>query len=778
MIVVPRKLVVYLVAVACSFAATPPACVGSLPVGSFRLVVQPEKGGGARPLRLLNNLKAGEKLRYEPFRIPDAVKQKAQVALVLVPPSQNLIVLDPHAAAKPAEWKIPQDAGVVALVFGPHGLNVKKVKSLVGRNEEILTQLADYAEQTEKIETLVATVEKSETSGANLNAALAGFSAQYGLALPKIDSKAPSDQQAALLLRAMMPSVAAYDPLNPRSTVQQSTGLAASLAAMFFGTPVGLVAGGASLFQNLRVAMFPDTEFRSAIAHPADADAMALCAKPQAAKPHTRIAYLWAHRVPGLDAPAAGIAAGQHLPLTLNSTVKGTNFLHLDRAHDWRLAAVSSKDSFPVKVTSAPDALTLDLAQIKVPPGEYRLTAQWDWEPMVLGGTLQLHALDDLASARLSQPSRDRLVEAGGHVPVELTGADFQFVEKVAIEKEGKRRGQPQTLEFTLPTGKRMGEQRTLETEIDAGTLRQGSYRLLLTQADQKTRAVPVTIHAPVPKFDNLPVRVNLGEAEQPLSLRGAPLDRIERIDTPAGEVTMSGGSASIKLREEVRAGEEFPMELKLRGIDQPVTLAKAILVAGRRPRITGVRKSPPGEAAVALRAGEVPAGSPVSFELSVENMDPSAAVDLNCADKTERVQARTAGAGVLFFAVDPGSIGHSGCQLEATVTLAATGTSKPARLGRVVRLPRIAQFHLTDEKLGDSIYAGSIEGMDLETIAKTGWDDQNGLPVEGLPTSAGAGEQRQTLKIALPWPAPAPHAPLFIWLRGESQGRPTGVKY
>jgi hypothetical protein len=158
--------------------------------------------------------------------------------------------------------------------------------------------------------------------------------------------------------------------------------------------------------------------------------------------------------------------------------------------------------------------------------------------------------------------------------------------------------------------------------------------------------------------------------------------------------------------------------------------------------------------------------------------MDPSAAVDLNCADKTERVQARTAGAGVLFFAVDPGSIGHSGCQLEATVTLAATGTSKPARLGRVVQLPRIAQFHLTDEKLGDSIYAGSIEGMDLETIAKTGWDDQNGLPVEGLPTSAGAGEQRQTLKIALPWPAPAPHAPLFIWLRGESQGRPTGVKY
>jgi hypothetical protein len=152
--------------------------------------------------------------------------------------------------------------------------------------------------------------------------------------------------------------------------------------------------------------------------------------------------------------------------------------------------------------------------------------------------------------------------------------------------------------------------------------------------------------------------------------------------------------------------------------------------------------------------------------------------VDLTCADKTLRVPARTAGEGVLFFALDPGTVGQSGCPLQARVTVPATGVSKPVPLGRVVRLPRIAEFRLTDEKLGDSIYAGAIEGLDLETIARTGWDDQNGLPVEALPTTSGAEPQRQTLKIALPWPAPSPHAPLFIWLRGESQGRPTGVKY
>ena len=199
---VSPKLVVSLAALAASFAATtPPACVGSLPVGSFRLLVQPEKGGGVRSLRLLNNLKAGAKLRYEPVKIPDAVKQKAQVALVLLPSSQDLMVLDPMAAGKPAEWKVPADTAVVALVFGPRGLNVRKVKSLVGRNEEMLAQLADYAEQTEKIETLVDAVAKSEASGANIDAALAGFSAQYGVALPKIDTRAPSDQQAGVLLQ-------------------------------------------------------------------------------------------------------------------------------------------------------------------------------------------------------------------------------------------------------------------------------------------------------------------------------------------------------------------------------------------------------------------------------------------------------------------------------------------------------------------------------------------------------------------------------------------------
>ena len=774
----PRTFVVFFASLALAAAATPPSCIGSLPVGSFRLTVRPEKGGPARSLRSLNNLKAGQTLRYEPVKIPDAVKQKASVALLLVSPAQELAVLDSRPASKACEWKIPANASVIALVFGPHGLNVRRVKSLVGGNEEILAQLADYAEQTEKIEALVDVLAKSEASGGNVDAALTGFAAQYGVALPKVDARATSEQQAGVLLKALVPSVSAYDPLNPRSAWQQSTGLAASLAAMFFGTPVGLIAGGASLFQNLRVAMFPETEFRSAIAHAAEDESMQLCARPQKAKAHTRVAYLWAHRVPGLAPPSPTLAESPHLPLGVKSAVKVTGIAHSERAHDWRLVAAGSEATFPVAVSASADALTLDLAQTKAPPGTYRLAAVWDWESFDVRGALQLHALDDFASVRLTQASRDRLVEGSGRVAVELTGADFEFLDKVEIEKDGKRRSAPVTLDFTLSKGKRAGEQRSLETEIDTSTLGRGSYRLLLAQAGQKPRAVPLTIHAPAPKFENLPVRVNLGEVEQPLALRGAAWDRIEKISSPAGEISMSRKMAVIRLRDGLTAGEEFPIELKLRGIEQPVTVPRAIVIAGPRPVITAVRQSSAGESSAALRSGEVPAGSPVSFELSVDHLEAGATVDLACGENSIRVPARTAGAGVMFFAADPGTVGQSGCALTATVTVPATGISAPADLGRVVRLPRIAQFRLTEEKLGDSIYAGIIEGQDLETIAQTGWNAESGVRVDGLPTASAADPHRQTLKIALPWPAPAPHAPLFIWLRGEAQGRPTGVKY
>jgi hypothetical protein len=95
-----------------------------------------------------------------------------------------------------------------------------------------------------------------------------------------------------------------------------------------------------------------------------------------------------------------------------------------------------------------------------------------------------------------------------------------------------------------------------------------------------------------------------------------------------------------------------------------------------------------------------------------------------------------------------------------------------------VVRLPRIENFSLTDEKLNAGTYAGILKGQDLETIEKTGWNAGAGFAVRDLPTAvAGAGHQ-QALRVPLPWPSPAPHAPLYIWLRGETEGRSTRARY
>jgi hypothetical protein len=95
-----------------------------------------------------------------------------------------------------------------------------------------------------------------------------------------------------------------------------------------------------------------------------------------------------------------------------------------------------------------------------------------------------------------------------------------------------------------------------------------------------------------------------------------------------------------------------------------------------------------------------------------------------------------------------------------------------------VIRVPHLDKFALTAERVGDSAYAGSLEGRDLDVIEKTGWDVQNGVPVDSIPTPIPGDPTRQTLRVLLPWPAPAPHAPLYIWLRGERQGRKTSVAY
>jgi hypothetical protein len=831
-------------------------------------MLQPEGKGPALPLSSVNLIRPGEKLKYEPIHIPIPIKDKAQIAILLVPASalasdagnsnsgsasagsanadlkvgatshaakgktkqKDLVVLEARPAKAPAQWVIPTRASIVGVVFGPHGLDVKKVSSMVEKNEDLIPQLADYAQQTATVEALVQTlaqIEQSPTYGTDVNAALRGFSAAYGLGIPKLDTAAPTDQQAAQLLGAVLPSLSTYDPLTSERTamVAQSTGLASSVAALFFGTPVGLAAGGAALFENLRIMVFPDTDFHAAFTQPVPSDGLALCSKDQKLKPRTRPAYLWMLRVPDVGAPAASLPETPCLPLGWKSTVKIAcanpgQLKNLLRVRDWELVSGGHSAEVPVtvKIGEPDDSLELDLSKTKLPEGEYHLAAKWDWEPMEVQGDINLRSFADFSHAKLSPDSEDRLVEGTGLVRVQLTGADFEFVNKVALVPSDKAAGSSPVsgplkevatlkaegleLPFTVPKAGSTAEGTTLDVNIDTATLPPGSYFLKLTQTNGSNHDLGFVVHPPNPTLSNLPLRANLGETRQTFALEGTELERIEGISSEGATWTLAPVAtgaqnlrerkATLKLMPKAKKGESLDASLNVSELHTPLKIFDVVQVVGPRPKITGVNGSSLQTTDVALRQGEITAGGPVSFSIQTENAGSNPDFELRCAtegdakkslslhpgERTGTAQLDFAGEGILFLSLDPGSVGRTGCQLEATVIADETGASESYSLGRVIRLPHIQKFVLTDQKKDSDLYLGSLTGQELQVIEKTGWDSQAGYPVQGIPVPTVGDPQNQTLQIELPWPPPSPRAPLYVWLRGETTGRVTEARY
>ncbi|HET9180237.1 MAG TPA: hypothetical protein VFQ24_17920 [Terriglobia bacterium] len=799
-------------------AISPGTCSAGTPVTQFRLMLVPEHGQPPLPINSVNEVLRGEKLKYEPPSADQKSAPRGKITVILVPassgPSSKIEVLDPKPANAVQEWNVPARASIVGVVYGPHGLDVKKFNSLIEHNQNLIPQLADYAEKAATVEALVQTLsnyEQSPPASRDLDAVLKGFSSQYGVSLPSINSTAPADQQASQLLHAVVPVLSSYDPLAERKSsaaLQQSAGVAAWVAALFWGsTPVGLAAGGASLLQNMMTLMFPDTDFRAAFAQTTSSKNLELCTTQKQPAKRMRTAFLWVRRVPNSGPPAATLPATAYVPLDWKSEVQVTcatrvQLRDLSRAREWRLVSDDHHSSVPVDVTvgSAADTLTLDLSKASLSPGKYKLAALWDWTPFDVGGTLELHKFADLSSAKVEQESEDNLVHGSGTVAVKLTGPDFEFVNKLALVRAGSQNATAKDLSFTLDKGKQGGEQKALQTEVDTSTLEPGRYLLMLTQLNGAIQDVPLTIHPPNPQLLDLPLRANLGETTQTLTLQGSGLDRITRITSdgvewalapePEGEIKQR--KATLHLAPKVHKDELLSASLYVRGISKPLPVADMVHVVGPRPRITDVRVSFPKDTYISLEKNEIPAGSVVSFAIETEHMGPSPVLALDCSNDSDTRQTLTlhpgdrngpaqldfAGSGALFLSVEPGVVGQSGCTLAATVTDQTTGSSDPYALGRVTRLPQITKFTLSDQKVEDSLYAGTLTGQDLQMIEKTGWGPGTGYPVQGIPTPVPGSAQSQTLKIEMPWPPPSPHAPIYIWLRGENTGRLTEVQY
>jgi hypothetical protein len=225
-------------------------------------------------------------------------------------------------------------------------------------------------------------------------------------------------------------------------------------------------------------------------------------------------------------------------------------------------------------------------------------------------------------------------------------------------------------------------------------------------------------------------------------------------------------------------------------GLYAPMAIDGGALVLEPRPKIGRVDISFAGQPAVELRPREIPAGVPAGFAIQADGLGPHPSLQVRCADDTAPSLALTVGERrngavlnrtgqrTLFLSVDPESLAPSGCLLSLVIANGLTGASDPYVLGRAVRLPRIESFTLSGEAPDGNLYAGTLRGESLELIERAGWTPDTGWPVRGTATPVAGSPGTQTLQIALPWPSPSPHAPLFIWLRDERDARRTAARY
>ncbi|HEY3838476.1 MAG TPA: Ig-like domain repeat protein [Bryobacteraceae bacterium] len=811
-------------------AATPQSppftvCPAGSPVGAIDLQV--EAGGQQLPFDSIIHLSEDDTLHYSPI-LRGKEKRPGEVAFVLIPekrtPGQpDILVTDTKSADKPQEWKIKQTISLAALVYGPSGLNRKKVANFLARDEVLVAQLADYADKTAQAEQLVATLSNSESSSATVNAALTGFASQYGFAV-QIDRSAPIQAQAETVFATMNPQLSAYSPTT--SSTPQRVGQTASLAtmagALFFGSPIGLAAGGTAMLLDLRSIAFPDTQFRPAFAQvlpapapaktpsaspttpPASAasgspgSAVNLCGQQGPLPPHTRVAYIWASRIPNIPPPvvqigkAAFIPAGQKTAIPVDAPDPGWKYL--DRARQWVLAA--DQKSIPITVTKLGNqhSLELDLTKAALPPGDYTLNAVWDWAPFSIKGAVHVRGLSTFEKAHLDPASQDGLLARSGKIPVTVEGSDFEFTTKVEVEKQNDEFATPQTVRFILPKGLREGPQERMDVQIDTQALDPGPYKLLISQQDGKAHTISFQVLPNPPRIDNLPIVVNQGSAVQHFVLKGERLDQLKELKAAGAVLNLSSPepnqtqrSVTVELKSSPAPRTSIPLKAYLVNRSEPLLLSGALEVTGPLPVIASSKLSLPKGIAITVRTDEFPAGYTLNAMLDVKNIERQSVLRLSCTDgvgdnavlhigeQAATWNLQQLSPDQLFLAFDTSSL-PAGCMLQGILDNGRGGASQPFPLAHILRLPHIDSLTIADPASPPSARQYQLTGQNLEMIDKVGWNSSAGLAISGLPTPLPGPGLKQSLQFNLPDP-PSPGARLYIWMRGDQQGRESSIQ-
>ena len=793
--------------VAGSGSQTPPplTCPAGAPLGAVELSVRSPQSAEMLPFQNINHLSEGDRLLYTPI-LRSHEKRPGEIALVLVPARRDpnndlLIVTDPKSADKPQSWKIPETISLAAFVYGPQGLSKKKVRGFLSQDDLLIAQLADYAEKTAQTEALIETLENSGSSSASVNAALTGFASQYGLSV-QLDKAAPPGLQAQTLFATMNPQLATYNPLasSTAQRVGQTASLATAAATLFFGSPIGLAAGGTAMLLDLRAIAFPGTQFRSSFAQsiPAPATGVNLCGQRAPAPPHTRVAYIWASRIPNTPTPAIRIGKANFVPLHEKSPipvdVPDLQWKYLQRARDWSLKN-SDGVRVPVKILKLGNqkSLEVDLEKANLRPGAYRLTGYWDWTPFEASGEVNVRPLSNFRNAKLEPESQDKLVAKAGKIPVTLSGDDFEFADKVEFKKVGDEFAMAEPLRFLLPKGLREGPQTRMDVQIDTAALDPGPYELLVYQQDSKSHPVNFRVLPDLPVIENLPILVNQGAAEQHYELKGQRLNLITRLDAPGAALSLGSESANgternvtVQLKSTAQPGTSFALQAFLSDRSAPITLADALQITGPLPVIVSSKLSLPTGMEISLLPTEFPAGYTLGALLDVKNIQPGSVLKLVCADgggaraslhvgeQTSSSSLQQLSQDELYLLFDTSTL-PAGCSLQAVMDSRNSGTSQPFTLAHIIRLPQIESFDIASQPPQNGMQAFALAGRNLEMIDKAGWNDTNGVQVSDLPVPIPGQGQRESLEVDLPSP-PAPKAMLLVWLRGEDKPRATNI--
>ena len=784
-------------------------CPAGAPLGAIELTVKSPGNAEALPLQEINRLSEGDSVLYAPV-LRGAEKRQGEVALVLVPvkraaDSELLIVTNPARADRPHEWAISQSVTLAAFIYGPQGLNKKKVSSFLSQDDQLVAQLADYAEKTSQTEALLQTLADNAASSATMNAALSGFASQYGLAV-QIDKTAPPAVQAQTLFSTMNPQLATYNPIASDSNAArlgQTASVAAAAATLFFGTPIGLAAGGTAMLLDLRSIAFPGTVFRSSFAQPAKTG-VHLCGQRGTMPPHTRVAYIWALRVPNTGSPKIRMGPANSLPLGQKTVVpveaSGADWKYLQRARKWALEDAKGHQT-PLKVLKIGNEhdLEVELQNLSLQPGDYKLIGDWDWTPFQAEGVLHLRPLSDFKSAEVDTASQNSLLAHTGKVPIRLHGSDFEFTNKVELERVGDEFATPDAVRFLLPKGARLGPQESMDVQIDTAALNAGPYKLLITQPDGVSHAVKVEVLPPAPHLENLPILVNQGVSAQHYVLKGERLDLLAKLTAPNATLKLGQASAggnerdvTVHLNESPAApGTTIPIEAELTDRVGKLTLADALQMTGPLPAIASSQLSIPVGLDVALRPNEFPAGYTLTAVLDVRNVDAKSELRLACADDigvhaSLRIGEQDAASSLqrlssdqLFLSFDTSKF-PAGCALEAALDNGRAGRSQPFTVAHLIRLPHIFSVTLTvvngtAAPVPAGLRSFEITGDNLEMIGQLSWDQNIGIDVSALPAAIPGQGQRQSLIVNLP-DAPVAGAPLYVWLRGETGARLTTV--